>query len=187
MVMPTSSTQWTAERVRALPDDGNRYEVIDGELFVTPAPSWEHQRAALAMAQRIRSYLVDQPLGDVYIAPADVEFRYDRMVEPDLFVVPLVEGRRPRTWEDVRRLLLAVEILSPSTARADRLAKRTLYQREQVPEYWIIDVAARLIERWGPDDSRPEIVVGRLHWHPEPQSPPLEIDLDAYFAEVCLE
>lgn len=187
MAMPAASTNWTAERVRALPDDGNRYEVIDGALFVSPAPSWEHQRAAFAMAKRLDTYLGGRMLGTVYIAPADVEFRYDRMVEPDLFVVPLVEGRRPHTWEDVRRLVLAVEVLSPSTARADRLAKRTLYQREQVPQYWIIDVAARLIERWGPDDSRPEIVVGQLQWHPEPQAPPLEIDLDAYFAEVCLE
>lgn len=187
MAMPAAPINWTAERIRALPDDGNRYEVIDGELFVSPAPSWEHQRAAFAMAKRLDAYLDGRMLGTVYIAPADVEFRYDRMVEPDLFVVPLVDGRRPRTWEDVRRLLLAVEILSPSTARADRLAKRTLYQREQVPQYWIIDVAARLIERWGPDDSRPEIVVGQLQWHPEPQAPPLEIDLDDYFAEVCLE
>ena len=187
MVMPVSSTRWTAERVRALPDDGKRYEVIDGELFVTPAPSWEHQRGALAMAHRIRSYLADNPIGDLYIAPADIEFRYDRMVEPDLFVVPMVDGRRPRTWDDVRRLLLAVEILSPSTARSDRLVKRTLFQREHVPEYWIVDVAARLIERWGPDDTRPEIIVGELMWQPDRAASPLTIDLDSYFKEVCLE
>ena len=187
MGMPAASTNWTAERVRALPDDGNRYEVIDGQLFVTRAPSWEHQRAALVMAQRLYPYLVAQLLGAVYVAPADVEFRFDRMVEPDVFVVPLVEGRSPKTWEDVRRLLLAVEILSPSSARADRVAKRLLYQREGVAEYWMVDVASRLIERWRPDDSRPEIIVGDLTWQPDPAAPALTIDLDAYFKEVCLE
>lgn len=187
MGMPATPTNWTVERVRALPDDGNRYEVIDGQLYVTPAPSWEHQRASLAMAQRLHPYLVAQLVGAVYVAPADVEFRFDRMVEPDVLVVPLVEGRSPRTWEDVRRLLLAVEILSPSTARADRVAKRLLYQRERVSEYWMVDVASRLIERWRPDDTRPEIIVGELMWQPEPGAPPLTIDLDAYFKEVCLE
>jgi Uma2 family endonuclease len=181
------STQWTAERVRALPDDGKRYEVIDGELYVIPAPSWEHQRAAFGLACRIRSYLANQMVQEVYVAPADIEFRFDRMVEPDLFVVPMVDGRRPRRWEEVRRLLLAVEILSPSSARSDRLAKRLLYQREQVPEYWIVDVDARLIERWRPNDTRPEIIVGTLDWVPAPEFPTLTIDLDAYFQEVCIE
>src|SRR6185312_8179320 len=83
MGMPAASTKWTAERVRALPDDGKRYEVIDGELYVTPAPSWEHQRAALGLAYRIRSYLEGQAVAEVYLAPADIEFRFDRMVEPD--------------------------------------------------------------------------------------------------------
>lgn len=187
MVMPAASTDWTAERVRALPNDGNRYEVIDGELHVTPAPSWEHQRAVLALAYRIRSCLVDHPIAGLYIGPADVEFGVDRMVEPDLFVVPLVDGRQPRTWGEAGRLLLAVEILSPSTARADRLAKRLLYQRERVSEYWIVDVDARLIERWRPDDVRPEIIVGELAWQPDPAAPALAIDLDSYFKEARLD
>lgn len=96
------------------------------------------------------------------IAPADVEFNHDRMVEPDLFVVPLLDGRVPRTWEEAGRLLLAVEILSPSTARADRTVKRRLYQSEGIPEYWIVDVDARLMELWRPDDDRPEILIERL-------------------------
>lgn len=187
MGMPAASTNWTAERVRALPDDGNRYEVIDGQLFVTRAPSWEHQRAVLELAFLIRSYLADRTVAAVYIAPADIEFRNDRMVEPDLFVVPLIDGRKPRTWEEAKTLLLAVEVLSPSSARADRVAKRLLYQREGVAEYWMVDVASRLIERWRPDDSRPEIIEGALSWQPDPAIPALAIDLDAYFKEVCLE
>ena len=186
MPAPLPSTKWTAERVRALPDDGKRYEVIDGELLVTPAPTWEHQRAALALAYRMYGYLGAHLVGEIIVAPANVEFGLDTMIEPDLFVVPLVEGRRPRTWEDVKRLLLAVEVLSPSTARADRHAKRLLYQRERVPEYWIVDVDARLIERWRPDDSRPEITVDKLEWQPDAGTQPLIIDLEAYFKEVCV-
>ncbi len=107
------------------------------------------------------------------------------MVEPDLFVVPLVDGREPRTWEEAGRLLLAVEILSPSTARADRQVKRRLYQREAVPEYWIVDVDARLVERWRPEDTRPEILSERLLWQPDTAHPALEMDLPRYFVELC--
>jgi len=72
MHMPTLKRQWTADDLRDLPDDGNRYEVIDGELFVTPAPSWEHQRAAAELFRLVAAYLERQPYADVLIAPADV-------------------------------------------------------------------------------------------------------------------
>jgi Uma2 family endonuclease len=182
-----ATTKWTADMVRALPADGNRYEVIDGELFVTPAPSWNHQEAAFELAVRVRAYLQATGAGHVMIAPADVEFAADRMVEPDVFVVPLVDGRKPRTWEEAGRLLLAVEIISPSTAHEDRQAKRRLYQRQNVPEYWIVDIDARLIERWRPADERPEILTERLEWHPDPAHPPLALDIPRYFADVLGE
>ena len=187
MVTASKSTRWTADMVRALPDDGNRYEVIDGELFVTPAPTWEHQAAARNLFRRLDGYLVGHAIGEAILASADVEFAADRMVEPDLFVVPLVAGRIPRTWEEVGRLLLAVEVLSPRTGRAEQQVKRRLYQRQGVPEYWIVDVDARLIERWRPSDERPEILAERLVWQPDPAKPTLEIDLVAYFVDVCGE
>ncbi|HET7585689.1 MAG TPA: Uma2 family endonuclease [Gemmatimonadaceae bacterium] len=185
--MPAATTHWTADMVRALPDDGKRYEVVDGELLVAPAPTWDHQRAIRELFLRLHPYITAHRLGQVIWAPADVTFSTTRMVEPDLFVVPLVSGREPRTWEEVGRLLLAVEVLSPSTARADRQVKRRLYQQENVPEYWIVDVDARLIERWRPTDARPEILTERLGWQPDAAYPPIEIALDEYFAEVCGE
>src|SRR5690242_20983532 len=109
------------------------------------------------------------------------------MVEPDLFAVPLVANRAPRTWEEAGRLLLAVEILSPATARADRQVKRRLYQQQGVPEYWIVDVDARLIERWRPNDERPEILDHEISWQPDPATPPLVIDIARYFADVLGE
>lgn len=80
--------------------------------------------------------------------------------------------------------MLAVEILSPSTARADRVAKRTLFRDQGVPEYWIVDLDSRVIERSTPSDPRAEILVDRLSWYPDGASATLDIDLNAYFAEV---
>jgi Uma2 family endonuclease len=185
MVMAAAPARWTAAQVRELPDDGRRYEVIDGALFVTPAPSWKHQDAAFQLGGILQAYVRARNIGHTIMAPADVEFGADRMVEPDVFVVPLVEGHKPTTWSEVERLLLAVEVLSPSTARADREVKRRLYQRERVPEYWIVDVDARIVERWRPDDERPEMLSSRLTWQPDAGHAALDIDLERYFREVC--
>lgn len=185
MVMASARTPWTAARVRELPDDGRRYEVVDGELLVTPAPSWKHQDAAFHLGTILEAYVRPRDIGHTIIAPADVEFAADRMVDPDVFVVPLVDGHKPSTWSDVEQLLLAVEIISPSSARADREIKRRLYQRERVPEYWVVDVDARVVERWRPGDNRPEILSTRLTWQPDTNHAPLHIDLEQYFREVC--
>jgi Uma2 family endonuclease len=179
-----AATRWTVERVRALPDDRNRYEVIDGELYVSPAPTWRHQAASRQLFLLLDAYVVEHGIGDALYAPADIAFDDENMVEPDIFVVPRIDGRRALAWEDVRRLLLAVEILSPGTARADRQAKRRLYQRQGVPEYRIVDLDARVIERWQPEDERPEILAQRMEWRPEAAHPPLVIDLERYFAAV---
>ena len=151
MHMPTLKRRWTADDLRDLPDDGNRYEVIDGELFVTPAPSWEHRRAAAELFLLIAAYLEREHYADVLIAPADVSFSRTRSVQPDLFVVPLVDGRRPRS-SGRRALLLAVEVLSPSTARADRVSKRVLFRDEGVSEYWVVDLT-----RERSNDHRPRM------------------------------
>jgi len=187
MDMATASKHWTIDMVRALPDDRNRYEIIDGELFVTPAPSMVHQRAVLRLALRLVVYLDAQRIGEAIIAPADVEISENTMVEPDLFVVPPIVGRPPRSWTEAERLLLVAEVLSPTTARADRVRKRVLYARVRVPEYWIIDVDGRVVERWRPDDARPEILSERLAWQPDPAQTGIMIDLAAYFAEVVGE
>jgi Uma2 family endonuclease len=123
-------------------------------------------------------------LGRALVSPADIEFDDHTLVQPDLFVAPLIDGRRPRGWNEIRFLLLAVEVLSPSTARADRQIKRRRYQRHGVGEYWIVDLDARLVERWRPGDERPEILTERLAWQPIAGAPPLEIDLPQFFTEA---
>lgn len=184
MHMAISARQWTVEEVQAIPDDGNRYELIDGELLVSPSPTWTHQKGVLELAVRLRDYVKAHTVADIVIAPADVVYDSRTVVEPDVFAVPLVGGRSPRTWSEAGRLLLAVEVLSPGTARADRTLKRRLYQRQGVPEYWIVDLDGRLVERWRPDDDRPELLTERLEWCPAPDHSPLVIGLEEYFSEV---
>ena len=184
MGMPATQTHWTVDMVHALPDDGNRYEIIDGELLVTPAPSFDHQDAAFQLAKRLDAYLAIYRVGHMFMAPTDVVFDARTLVQPDVVVVPLIAGKRPRTQAEAGKPLLAVEIVSPGSARTDRVRKRELYQREGVPEYWIVDPDARVIERWRPEDSRPEILVNRIGWQPAGAAEPMTIELGEFWDEV---
>jgi len=181
MGMPQTAEQWTAERIRALPDDGLRHDVVDGEHLVTPAPSAPHQIAVFELAKRLDSYVVQHSLGRVMHSPADLEFDPHTLMQPDLFVTA---SRRVKTWQDALPIRLAVEVLSPSSARADRILKRRRLQRAKVPDYWIVDLDARLVERWRPSDKRPEVLAERLEWQPEGAPTPLVLDLVAFFREV---
>jgi Uma2 family endonuclease len=180
MGMPAQHTDWTADMAIALPYDGKRYEVLDGELVVTPAPSWVHQTAVEELHVLLRPYVAEHGLGWVKLSPADIVLSPRRLVQPDFFVVPWAE-REPRSSRDIATLVLAIEVLSPSTARADRLVKRHLYQSQGVPEYWIVDPDARLIERWRPEDTRPEVLDERIVWTPRDNVPPLTIAFEALF------
>ncbi|HEV8214473.1 MAG TPA: Uma2 family endonuclease [Gemmatimonadaceae bacterium] len=182
--MPAFRRQWTVDDLLDLPDDGQRYEVIDGELFVTPAPSIMHQRALGVLFRLIADYLDRERVGYVYFAPADVIFSPKRGVQPDLLVLPGIAGRSPRSFDEVKRLLLAVEVLSPSTARLDRVVKRALYRDEGVPEFWIVDLESRTFERSTPADSRVEVLDERIEWMPAGASAPLVIDIVRYFENV---
>jgi Uma2 family endonuclease len=184
MVAATTKKHWTAAELRAIPDDRNRYEIIDGELLVSPSPSAPHQMLVTELLVRIHAYLDQRRIGVVVVSPADVELADDTVVQPDVFVAPLVGGRPPRTWKELGRLLLVIEVLSPSTARADRTVKRQRFQREGIPEYWIVDGDARVVERWRPEDVRPEILAEKLEWQPDPAFAPLVLDLPILFAET---
>lgn len=169
MVMPAtlpSPDFWTAERVRQLPEDGLRHEVVYGEHFVTPAPSLRHQMIIHALADRLKRWLDRQAVGVAFILASDISTRVDSLVQPDLFVAPEAE-LRSGNWAAVRTLKLVVEVLSPSSARADRFAKRRLYQEMGVPDYWVIDAENRLVECWTPAAQFPMIEREELVWHPE--------------------
>src|SRR6266545_4703390 len=152
MGMAQAAQRWTPAMVRALPEDGNRYEVVAGELFVTPAPSFDHQQAVARLLLRLVPYVDAHGLGYALASPADIEFEEEHLVQPDLFVAPRVEGQ--------------------------------LFQRVGVPDYWIVDVAARVVECWRPSEPRPEVLSATLAWRPSPDVPPLEIGLPQLFAEI---
>lgn len=187
MSMPRVHRRWTVADLQHLPDDGRRYEVIDGELYVTPAPALKHQAAVGVLHRLLADHLDRHRVGYAFVAPADVTFSQRRCVQPDLLVMPLLRGRRPERFEDVGHLLLAVEVLSPTTARADRVAKRTVYREEGVDEYWIVDLDARAIERSTPADPRVEVIADRLTWLPPGAAERLVIDVAAYFRRALDE
>ena len=175
---------WTAEDLRALPEDGMRYECIDGALLVTPSPRPVHQRAVVEILCQVRPFVAANRLGECMSSPADVELVPGALLQPDLFVARSHDGSRIRDWREIAGLVLAIEVLSPSSARTDRGVKRAIYQRARVDEYWIVDLDARLIERWRPQDRSPEIVHETLRWHPDGASEPMTLDLPALFAAV---
>ena len=189
MAMPAEvGRRWTAREVRQLIDENPlitpRYELVDGELLVTPSPRPAHQLAVLRLATALMSYLDQHPIGTVVTSPSDIELEPETITQPDIFAVPIEEFRRAmKEGFPVRKLLLTIEILSPSSARHDRVRKRPLYQRH-VPDYWIVDLDARLVERWKPNDPRPEIMTEMLSWHPEGATTAFTLDLPAYFERV---
>jgi Uma2 family endonuclease len=129
-------TYWTAEMVRQLLDDGNRYEVVYGELLVTPAPRFDHQLLVSRLVIALARYLEREPVGIVLTSPADISWGRDVLVQPDVFIVSPEEARA-REWSRIRSLLLVAEVLSPRTAQADRFAKRRRYQEAGVrPTGW---------------------------------------------------
>jgi Uma2 family endonuclease len=185
MPVDLASRYWTPDDVRALNEESatTRYECVDGELLVTPGPSWDHQHVIGRLFRTIADYLDIHRIGYPFFAPADVRLTGDSLMQPDLFVAPLVDGMRPRGGQAVDRLLLAVEVLSPSSGRGDRVVKRRLHQRAGTPEYWIVDPDARVVERWRPDDARPEILADVLTWQPEDASASLILDIERLLLE----
>lgn len=182
MGMPSPAPKWTREAVLALPDDGSRYELFDGELLVTPAPSGLHQLAVVRLYDVLAPYVHANHLGETMVSPADLALGGQQLSQPDLFVVPSLPA--DRNWSGFPDPILLIEILSPSSARADRITKRRRFQRAGIPEYWVLDLDARTVERWRPADERPEIVDEQLIWHPNQATAPLTIDLPAVFREV---
>lgn len=186
MSMPSETARrWTAREVRDLiaaePLATPRYELVDGELLVTPSPTRQHQRAVGRLLYELTTYVDAEAIGEVLVSPSDVELEREHLVQPDLYVLPHEEAKHNEF--PVHVLLLAVEVLSPSSARYDRVTKRSLYQRH-VPEYWIVDLDACVIERWRSGDSRPEILTSELTWQPPGASAPFRLDVASFFARI---
>ena len=186
MTMPATQVDWTVEMLDALPDDGNRYEIIDGELFVTPSPRYDHQYVVGELHARLLAYLKPARVARPLFSPSDVRRADQRRnrVQPDVFVARYVDGKRPHFPLDLADLLLVVEVLSPSTAMYDHHKKRKLYLEANVPAYWIVDADARTVSVWRPGVPTAELHTERVEWHPDGMSDPLVIELDSFFGEA---
>lgn len=179
----TQGPYYSVDILDQLPDDGNRYEVVYGELLVTPAPRWDHQELVARLFRRVDRFLERFPFGHLVMSPADVRWGRDTGVQPDLFVVPKAVART-MDWRQIRELLLVIEVLSPSTRRADRFTKRRRYSDAGVPAYWIVDGASQAVEVWTPEAPFPVIERGRVTWAPPEAEEPLVIELAELFAPV---
>jgi Uma2 family endonuclease len=135
-VLP-QSRPLTADDLATIPDDGHRYELIDGTLIVTPAPSWRHQRAVARLLKALMD-AADEGC-EVLTAPFDVRLADDTVLQPDVLVCRVTDLTQ-------RNLpvapLLAIEVLSPSTRLVDLNLKRARYEAAGCPSYWVIDPEA---------------------------------------------
>ena len=180
MAMPLAK-HFTVEEVLGLPDDGKRYEVVHGQLLVTPAPSGFHQPMLMRLVRALDPYLQAHGLEQLLTSPADIIYSDDTLVQPDLFVADTAAFLRSGKWIDVRTLYLAIEIISPSSVNTDRTIKRRLYQDQQIPEYWVVDTDLRQVEVWTPDATFPRIERQRLAWQHPALAAECIVDLIALF------
>ena len=178
-----ATTFYTADMVRALPDDGKRYETVRGELLVTPAPRALHQRIVRRLTTALDQYLTRQGVGEVFASPADISWSPDTLVQPDVFVVDLAEART-LDWSRMQHVLLAVEVLSLSSVRADRFTKRRLYQEVRVPVYWVVDADRCEAEVWTPEATFPATTRERVSWRPEGAGEEFVLELAELFRAI---
>jgi len=161
---------WTVDDLERLPDDGNRYEILHGELLVTPLPSNGHQGVALRLAYILKGWCVANT-GWAIRAPGGVHISETTWLEPDMAIYPAPEYAE-LPWREMPPPLLVAEVLSPSTRKRDRHRKRPAYLAHGVGEVWIVDAAARTIERWTSASEFPEIHHNGIAWSPDAVLPP---------------
>jgi Uma2 family endonuclease len=139
--------RWTYEDYLRLPDDSRRYEIIEGVLYVTNAPSYEHQFVVAQIIKKIGNFVEASNLGIVLPAPFEVHLsNTTRPVQPD--VIFIKADKQPAADTQIFAGLpdLIIEVLSPSSIRTDRHIKFDAYERAGVPEYWIVNPKTRSVE-----------------------------------------
>ena len=178
----TTRYTWTYDEYARLPDDGNRYEVIDGEVLVTPSPSPTHQHILLRLSLALHVYVEHEGLG-VVLPDVDLLFVEGQFLRPDLLFMP-TSRRAGITSRGVEQAPgLVVEILSPSSGSVDRVKKPRRYRDFGVPEYWVVDPEERVVWVWrfaqGATDA--ERVAEQLTWRPEGASAELVLTTEELF------
>jgi Uma2 family endonuclease len=173
---PAAIGEWTYSEYARLPDDGNRYEVLDGEVLVTPAPTPHHQKVIARLLVALLDY-VEGPGAGWVLQDVDLLFQTGHFLRPDLLVVPR-DARSGITDRGVETApALVVEVLSPSSRTIDRVKKPRRYLEFGVPAYWVVDPAERAAWVWAagdaPEDARQ--VDDVLRWSFPAGAPPLEL------------
>jgi len=177
----STQLEWNLELLHRLPDDGNKYELVRGELFVTPPPGDEHETILAKLHEILVPYVRAHGLGYVY-RPKSVMRVEGSEVEPDLMVRAPHPDRRGEDSDWTRAPIpkLVVEVASDATRRRDRKQKRELYLDAGVAEYWIVDSAFRtitIVHRFGET-----VESDRMIWSPAEASSPLEFPVDEIFS-----
>ncbi|EFH89361.1 Uma2 family endonuclease [Ktedonobacter racemifer] len=140
--------RWTYKEYAAIPEDGHRYEVVNGVLYMSPSPNPRHQRIVLMISNHLLGFVEGQGLGMVFVSPLDVELNYGNIVQPDVFVLLNEHLDRIASSRIIGAPDLAIEIASPSTARHDLNEKLDAYAAAGVPEYWVVTPDAHVVEVW---------------------------------------
>jgi Uma2 family endonuclease len=136
----------TYDDLLEIPDDGKRYEIIGGELVVTPSPTANHQRVLFQLIRLLDAFVLEHGGGELFFAPFDVQLGYYDIVEPDLVFIATEQGRVPGEHHKFEGSpVLVVEVISPSSRQTDHVRKMALYARSGVLEYWIADPEQRTL------------------------------------------
>ncbi|HEY7394246.1 MAG TPA: Uma2 family endonuclease [Gemmatimonadaceae bacterium] len=182
MPMANIARRWTLEEVEALPEDGNKYELIHGRLFVTSTPTNQHETILARLTRILDPYVAAQGLGYIYHPRAVFRIGREVQVEPDL-MVRLPHPGPDQTWETAPLPSLVVEVASRSTRARDKTVKRAVYATEaRIPDYWMIDERTRSVRVLRPDGIDVE-TNGLLEWSPAGASEPLVFDVARLFDE----
>jgi Uma2 family endonuclease len=136
------------------PDDGKRYEIIDGVLYVSPAPVPLHQRVLRALFLVLNRHVTRHQLGEVFFAPIGIVLEVPSAVQPDLVFIGERQGDIVKEKAVFGAPDLLVEVLSPSSERRDRSLKRRTYERCGVAHYWVVDPRRRRLHAWRAEGGR---------------------------------
>jgi len=183
MVMPLPVPLLTIDMLDDFPDDGNRYELLEGMLLVTPAPNHAHQVVATRLAHLLAQAL-EPSAGAEVVAVGAIQRGKHTQLQPDILVYP---SKYPPTahWRDIRDWWLAVEVLSPSSRLYDREVKRGAYLALGVEEYWIVDPSYCSVEVWSRAHNEPWQATDGLVWRPTALDREIALDLRQLFRGVC--
>lgn len=179
MGVTTTIKRWTLEELHSLPDDGNRYELVHGELFVTPPPTFLHETVVARLTRVLFPFVTANNLGLVYSGKSALRLAGSEL-QPDLMVRAEAAGVM-NDWENAPLPILVVEVASDSTRRRDLDQKRRFYMEDAgIPEYWSLDPElrrARVMRHGNPD----LVVTDRIIWQPSGASGSLGVDLAELF------